>query len=37
VLSFSSDEPSYRRTSVDDFATVGQTLAADQLLAMAVG
>ena len=37
VLSFSSDEPSYRRTSVDDLATVGQTLAGDQLLAMAVG
>ncbi len=37
VLSFNSDEPSYRKTSVDDLATVGQALAADQLLAMAVG
>ena len=37
VLSFSSDEPSYRKTSVDDLATVGQALAVDQLLAMAVG
>jgi len=37
VLSFSSDEPSYRTTSVDDLATVGQALADDQLLAMAVG
>ena len=37
VLSFNSDEPSYRKTSVDDLATVGQALAVDQLLAMAVG
>jgi hypothetical protein len=37
VLSFNSDDPSYRRTSVDDLATVGQALAVDQLLAMAVG
>ena len=37
VLSFNSDEPSYRRTSVEDLATVGRALAADQLLAMAVG
>ena len=37
VLSFNSDEPSYRKTSVDDLAAVGQALAVDQLLAMAVG
>ena len=37
VLSFSSDEPSYRKTSVDDLAAVGQALADDPLLAMAVG
>ena len=37
VLSFNSDEPSYRKTSVDDLAAVGQALADDPLLAMAVG
>ena len=37
VLSFNSDEPSYRKTSVDDLAAVGQAMAVDQLLAMAVG
>ena len=37
MLSFNSDEPSYRKTSVDDLAAVGQALAVDQLLAMAVG
>jgi hypothetical protein len=36
VLSFNSDEPAYRKTSVDDLAAVGQALAADPLLAMAV-
>ena len=37
VLSFSSEEPSYRKTSVDDLASIGQALAIDPLLAMAVG
>ncbi len=37
VLSFSSEEPSYRKTSVDDLASIGQALAVDPLLAMAVG
>ena len=37
VLSFNSEEPSYRKRSVDDLATIGQALARDPLLAMAVG
>ncbi len=36
VLSFSSDEPSYLATSVDDLAAVGQAMARDPLLAMAI-
>ena len=37
VLSFSSEEPSYRKTSVDDLAAVGQALASYPLLAMVIG